>query len=540
VVATSFGGSSQRLRLLLVGVAALCVAVAHHAAVESCPLSVTGEDGAEYTPHAARAAAVAWTADQTLPAQVLLVPANLRHLDGEFPALLHVIAALWARIVGPGIELSLYLNLLFVALLALSVGVAARQLALLSGRVDGDQVGWASTLGMVAAALVPSVFAAARQYDFDLPMAAWCAAAMALLLVAPRSLSVALVAGVVSAAAMLTCWSAVAFVVPLWGAAAVAAVVGRQHRSRADTVLRIGAGALVAALLCLPVLGQSRAVAEPVVSLFASPDSDSEQAWRKGSVDVALARGGGGVITGGEFVGRSLLDRVFGAVSGLVRSSLGLVMTCALLVCAAVGYRCWRLLVIGAAVCALPLLSLLVFTGGSIEPSVLGAVAPWIVAVAVASWASCRRAILRAVTLILVLGAGALQLAAVSGHAPTGGLLDPGAAAERRGWAAVGELPCSPRAELESMVRTVCGVGREGGHAFVDPALLQHRGIAWFVQRHCPQGMIDGAPEIPDELPGRPAAAITSRRLPHPWPSPCEQIDVRFRDVETVYRYWEL
>ena len=514
----SGGGHWRTLRWCLAVAVAAGVVAAHFAAVESCPLPVSGVNGEEYTTQVARAEAVAWTADQTLPAQVLLVPANLLQLDGDFPALLHVIASLWSRIAGSGIEASLHLNLLFVALLALSVGASARQLAVLSGRVEPGQLAWVGTLAGASASLVPAVFAGARQYDYDLPMAAWCAAATALALYAPRSLPVALAAGGVSAVALLTRWSAVVFLLPLWSAVMVLAIAGKHHRSRVDTVLRIAAGAAVAALLCLPIVSRSQAIVAPISSFFASAEDDEEREWTTTSVDAALARG----TDNGEFASATanrreeMLGRARAALSGLVRSSLGLAMACVLLASALVGYRCWRLLLLGATVCALPVLLLLVFTDGPIGPSALVVMVPWIVATVVAAWASCRPAILRGVLLVLVVAAGTSQLAAVD------------------------ERPRSPHRELESMVHNACDIGREGGYVLVDPGVLRHRGIAWFAARHCPGAVVDEAVDIPDEPPGRPAAAITTDRLHPPWPAPCEQIDVRFEEVETVFRYWVL
>lgn len=217
---------SQRLRALsawgvLLSVVA-CVLGLHFQAVHHCPLDAYGLDGGEALPHLQRLYADRMLESQGWLATLLHPLDTLAALDGQYPALLHLQAALWRQAGGADLDnfaWIAHLNLLFLALLAISVATLARALlpAHVSSAVRRETSLWSATLVL----LLPGLLFPARRHYYDLPMTAWILATAAFLLGGRGlgSLPRALIAGLMTVMALWTKWAAALYLAPAWGVA---------------------------------------------------------------------------------------------------------------------------------------------------------------------------------------------------------------------------------------------------------------------------------------------------------------------------------
>ena len=525
-------GRSRAAPLVVVALVAFAVGAHHFVAVHQCALAEYGNNGAEYLEHEVRSRALDHTAKQWLVAQPLLLPVNLVRLDHEYPALLHLIAAMWARVFGKGIPAAVHLNVVFMALLAASVALASQQLARRLVRVPGDRLAWVAAFAGSSVLLLPAVFATARRYYYDLPMTAWCAAALAALLYLPRSRWAVAAAAAASAAALLTKWTAGFFLLPLWIGAAAQVLEFDEPRGRRKLLLRwLGAGSLTL-LLCLPVLCRAGPVASALGSVAGVVGLDVPAPSSLSSVDMALGHGADArKLDPSSHAERSEIgERARYHADGLLRSSIGVALTLALALCLIVGFAGWRMVLIGAVACGFPLLVHVAIVDVRDE-RLLVAMLPWIVLTCTVAWGTCPWGVARVGTLALVLVAGVTQLAAVDGWLtlPSTLLRSP---TEQRGWNMVGERPCSASESIESMARTACEMGRRGGAVTVDPEVWGHLGFGWHLGRLCPAGIGLEVPEL-----SRDSAVLTTRSLTSPWPPPSARVDVQLVERRTVYLY---
>jgi hypothetical protein len=495
------------------GCAALVLA-AHVVAVRQCPLPEYGMVGAEYIEHHARGRAIEYTADQSLLTQVVMVPLNLRAMDDEYPALLHLVASMWARVAGQGISASIHLNTLFVLLLAAATAFAARQLAVLTGRVDQAQLPWVAALAASAVLLLPVVFATARRYYYDLPMTAWCALALAALLVTPRWWLAAVVAGMASAAAVSTKWTAGFFLAPVWVACALPLLSVPRWQDRWVPLIRFGVGGLLCLLLCLPLL------------LHAAG------AERFGSLDFAV--GGASANRLSLFAADDrveLLQRLRFTVGGLVTSSVGPLLAMVFAAIVALGVRVWKLLIVVVALCALPILAMTMSVDEPITQPRLLPMMPWIVAAVAVAWGAGAWPRGRWLALAAVVGIGAIQVGAVGGWWPLPGQLGPRSPFQQRGWSAVGERTCSPHAEVERLSVAACDVARQGGAVHAEAGVATHHGFRWQLREHCPADVVDDLGLVPAAPDRRPAAALTTREPGPAWGEPSDGVVVQMEEA---------
>lgn len=200
----------------------VCVLGLHFQAVHHYPLDAYGLDGGEALPHLQRLYADRMLESQGWLATLLHPLDTLAALDGQYPALLHLQAALWRQAGGAELDdfaWIAHLNLLFLTLLAISVATLARALlpAHVSSAVRGETSLWAATLVL----LLPGLLFPARRHYYDLPMTAWILATAAFLLGGRGlgSLSRALIAGLMTVMALWTKWAAALYLAPAWGVA---------------------------------------------------------------------------------------------------------------------------------------------------------------------------------------------------------------------------------------------------------------------------------------------------------------------------------
>ncbi len=480
----------------LVAGCAVFVVAAHLLAVRHCPLPEYGMVGAEYIEHHARDRALEHTADQPLLTQAVMVPLNLRALDDEYPALLHVVAAAWARLAGEGVASSIHLNLLFLALLAGATAFAARELAVLTGRVDEVQLPWVQAFAAVAVLLLPVVFATARRYYYDLPMTAWCALVLAALLVTPRWWLAAVVAGVASAAAVCTKWTAGFFLAPVWVVCALQLLSVPRWRERWVPLARFAVGGALCVGLCVPLLMQA-AGAEQYGSLdFARGGASANRLSLLAPDDLA-----------------ELAQRLRFTLGGVVTSSVGPLLALLMTAIVVLGLRAWKLLAVLAALCVLPVLVMTMSVDEPITQPRLLPLMPWIVAAAAVAWGAGVWPQGRTALLVGLLLVGAAQVGAVGGWWSMPGRLAPQSPFQQRGWSAVGETACSPHEDVERLVTVACDVVEQGGVLFADNPVATHHGFRWQLRKRCPAEVVDGLGSVPGVPERRPAVALTTAEV---------------------------
>jgi len=164
------------------------------------PMQPYGSDSAQYIEHLTRMETLqAWAE----PGDEGLL-GFLRRADGAFPPLMHLVTLLAGKASGHAAEHILWTGLLWLQLLALSVGVAA---ALVVGSRRAGAAAYCGTL------LLPAAHAFATRYYYDLPMTAvlWLAIPVVLLTWDRRPLLGGLLVALVLFAADLVKWTALPF-----------------------------------------------------------------------------------------------------------------------------------------------------------------------------------------------------------------------------------------------------------------------------------------------------------------------------------------
>jgi hypothetical protein len=269
-------------------VVALITAVAVGAIVELRVLrdgvQSYGGDGAEYIEHAARLAVLENLRDRGLwsPWELLVTS------DASFPPLMHLLTLPVGGLVGHEATAAAATGLLWLLLLAFSVGWIASAVV---GRSSIAPAAAAATL------LIPAAHGFATRYYYDLPMIAllWLAAALLAVAAHKRPLAVGVGAGLLLFAAAVTKWAAIAFGPPLLlGALLIGGLAGRD-RPVAPRVLAGVVCAVIAALLCLGFVhgregDNSFAMMGRVAFAEGSPTDWDGDAEAPGAIEAAIDR----------------------------------------------------------------------------------------------------------------------------------------------------------------------------------------------------------------------------------------------------------
>ncbi|MFM7204204.1 MAG: hypothetical protein ACKO6N_25770 [Myxococcota bacterium] len=202
-------------------------------ALQQVPLDAYGLGGGEVLPHLQRLYAERHVAQGGGFYELLGA------LDGQYPALLHLLAVFWRRWLGGGLEdfpLIAGLNLLLLPLGALSVGHAlVRSMPVILGArgqgqgargeaVQGEEArpAWQKLWVAAWVLLLPGLIFPARRYYYDLPMTVGILGVGGLLLGSWYSTRGArwiqvLAAAVLTGVTLLIKWAAVLYLLPIWG-----------------------------------------------------------------------------------------------------------------------------------------------------------------------------------------------------------------------------------------------------------------------------------------------------------------------------------
>ena len=484
----------QRLPLGVIAAILAVLLASHVVAVHQCPVPQFGDTGAEYIEHQARQTALDRVAGIGWMRQILLLPHHLAQLDGEYPALHHLLAACWGSLFGRGVPASVHLNLVFLVLLACATAVVAHRIATVWTPQGTGRQPWTVALAVVSLLSCPAIFATARRYYYDLPMTAWCTVALAAVLLIQRSTVAAAIAALAAACALMTKWTAGFYLVPIWGLGLAQLLRPSLKGERARPLTQLLMAGALALLLCVPVILQSNAGTSVVASVAQKvgvPWQPGEQIH--GSLDHVLTQGARTERLGlGSARGRrESVSRLRFYADGLCRSSVGPLLVIALLVCAGAGFRGWRALAVGAAMAAFPLLLLAAWVSVRDE-RFLVPMLPWFAAALGAAWSTCRPVGLRVGTLAAVAVVATLQIASVDGRLPLPGAFAPRSPTEQRGWNRAGEIPCSPHAEIDTFARVACTSAHKGGMVWIEGELAVHHGLQLYLSRQCPQGTVLG------------------------------------------------
>lgn len=193
----------------------------HFFALRHQPLYAYGLEGGELLPHIQRLYAEHLLDAQGI--QTLLRPMEaLRALDGQYPALLHLWAALWRRAWGGSLDdfaLVASLNGVFLAAIGLFVGLMARDWVSQTTPPPGEGGPPPASFPYIGlmAMLLPGLYFPTRIHYYDLPMTAFILGAGWALLSGKglRSLPRSLVGGILAGLAGLIKWAAVLYLVPI-------------------------------------------------------------------------------------------------------------------------------------------------------------------------------------------------------------------------------------------------------------------------------------------------------------------------------------
>jgi len=240
------------LRLPL-GAAAIALTFVVGRFVQGNPLSSAGGD-LVYVHHLARLrVAEAW--HDLLDGNVALIE-FLQLSDGEFPPFLHITTLLLGSVFGHNAEVAILSGLLWLALLAVSVGWLTSTLTRIGSAKLAPAQRAHRRAGSLAAAIVllmGSYQGFALRYYYDLPMTAllWAGLASITLFWDRRPLVAGFVSGSTVAAAALTKWTALPF-----GAAMAVGLVATTvrlpctARIRWNRLASLAVASAVTALLC--------------------------------------------------------------------------------------------------------------------------------------------------------------------------------------------------------------------------------------------------------------------------------------------------
>ncbi len=235
------------------------------------PVQPYGWDGAWYIEHVARLEML----DVLRHGDELGLADLLPELDGYFPPLLHLVTLALGAVTGHSANAVLWQGLLWLALLAASVGASAWLLS------DDRRAGWAAA---AATLLLPVFLAAATRYYVDLPMTAllWLCVVPVLAWGERKPLRAVLLLVPVALAACLVKWTALVFGPPMVGGALLCARrlegVDWKH-----ALLRRGATAAAGSLLIalalrgyLAAAGESSSLATMLDQMWGGLGSETE------------------------------------------------------------------------------------------------------------------------------------------------------------------------------------------------------------------------------------------------------------------------
>ena len=508
--------------LLVVVVVALVVA-SHVSAVHRCLVPAHGFLGAEYIEHAQRDALTERLVAYPLPLRIVRLPLFLAEADDTYPALLHVLAALWGSVLGSGIATTLHLNLVYLLALAAVVALATKRFAALLGPAPGG--GWSCALAASTAILVPAVFGASRRYYYDFPMAVWVALALLALSYAPWSALAAFLAGLATAGALLTKWTAGFYLLPLWVFATVLAVRECSRQRRLAPLRNIVAAGLFVVVLCSPVLLRSWTLQTAAPGLFRviGMEVGPTTVRQTNSFDCAL---GQAVVPEGEVAipapaPAGIGQRIAFYADGIPQAVLGPMLTAALLGICLVGWRGRRTLAVTAGICA-P--AMVVFVSPLIEPLDERFVLPLVPLAligAFAAWEQCPSRVLRIASGAVVVAAGLIQIASWDGRIGLGPGWTGRSSWEERGWNRLDRTACSPFDEYVALAEHACGAGDRD--LVISERVLEHVAIRWLLVRRCGslEESIHSERQVTSTLlglattpPARPLAVIGSQEAP--------------------------
>ena len=250
----------QRLRasipepiLLPLGAAGVALSFIVGRFVHGNPLSSGGGD-LVYVHHLARLrVAEAW--QDLLNGNASLIE-FIQLIDGEFPPFLHISTLLLGSIFGHGAEIAILSGLLWLLLLAISIGWLSSTLAgvtsvkLAPARRCHRQAG---SLAAAVVLLMGSYQGFTLRYYYDLPMTAllWAGLASVTLFWDKRPLVAGFVAGTTVAAAALTKWTALPFAAAMAvGLVATTAGLPSTRQVRWNRLASLAVASAVSALLC--------------------------------------------------------------------------------------------------------------------------------------------------------------------------------------------------------------------------------------------------------------------------------------------------
>ena len=530
----------ERVLAALTAAMVLVVALSHFVAVQRCPLQQYGVLGAEYTEHAVLAGVAQRSQTISLVEQILLLPLHLAHQDGEYPALLHVLASWWGRVFGDGLRGASHLDLLFVPLLVAATALFARDLARWN---RADEARAAIYLAVCGLLLCPAIFATARRYYYDLPATAWCMVTLVAVVRSPRSAAATAVVALATAAALLTKWTSGIYLLPIWAFGIVQVCLPGRERGRLRPLIRLALAGVVAFGLCLPSVLVSRTGRDVAASLhLAQVHEDEGDGGGRGSLDHIFSQAADGEKMAG---GQGLLQRPDRLTlrfyrKGLVEVCVGALLLASLVLAAGVGFRGWRSLGTGALLCVVPL----IIVAGSVDiwdERFLLPMLPWIVAAVAAAWTTCAWPWVKVGTLGVVVLAGLLQLGSVDGHLSLPESLAPRAPMGERGWSVARHVRCSPDAALEQLVRAACEAQQQGGEIWVQETVAAHDGWQYHARRSCLdlESILEFGGGGPPAKPHRaPLAVVTSGRLDASWPAPVDSAEVMLHETATAYLFW--
>jgi len=169
--------------------------------ISASPMQPYGSDSAEYIEHHARVTTLLAWADFQRQGDSR---AFLQTVDGSFPPLLHLVTVAMGSLTGHSERDVLWTGLLWLALLAASVGATGWLIT------DSTRVGLAAFVGTF---LLPAGHAFAARYYYDLPMTAllWAMTPLGLWAWRRRPLWGGLAVGLLWFAAALVKWTALPF-----------------------------------------------------------------------------------------------------------------------------------------------------------------------------------------------------------------------------------------------------------------------------------------------------------------------------------------
>jgi len=493
--------------VVLAGLTMLAVGGAHLAAVNQVSLVRYGFRGAEYLEHLQREYALQLTAGLSWLDWLVHFPDHLALLDGQYPPLMHLLATGWARLFGDSIPRVIHMNLVYLLGMALGTGWLASELSHQQGvspategmgAIDPPPRGLSPmATGIMLVLLTPALFASARRYYYDVPLAAWCVLAAAALVASRRTLLWLLLGAICTAAACLTKWQAGLYLAPVWIGVILSAVGAPRGPRWGTRLFGLLTAALAVPVLCWPIIRRSDILGTwmqhqlPALAIALG----LRDFQRHGSLDDALGQAGGMPMTGGMPVAGGTLARLLFYWDGLVGSSLGPFLSVGLAAAILLGVRRWRILVLG-----LWSLSPVLFLAARVpieDERFLLPMIPLALAAIAAAWSLSAHQRLAQGLAGLVCVLGLLQLAAV--HGAIAAHWGPRPPVELRGWNRLGEGTASPWEVYLAVASAACLPTLPPSAVVIDPEFrtpdADVHAWRWALTRGCP------GVEVVDSLP---------------------------------------